>query len=187
MGFSSYMQCRAKDQCLPSIDAMEFCGEHLLVCGSDCAYNGPALVQLWDLGSPNSCVSFPAHDSVCCKKNPFLIYVLSVCTDMPYSYMYLVHNFTENKFSLQHHYNRWYMLFFSTLIVWILSLDCDFLLMDRCWRRNYWFIWHPKLWCYWLSFRWIWLWGSCVWVGGCLFVIYCFNFIRSINWLLFVP
>ncbi|XP_039121855.1 uncharacterized WD repeat-containing protein alr2800 isoform X2 [Dioscorea cayenensis subsp. rotundata] len=57
------MNLRAKDQCLPSIDAMEFCGEHLLVCGSDCAYNGPALVQLWDLGSPNSCVSFPAHDS----------------------------------------------------------------------------------------------------------------------------
>ncbi|KAJ0972502.1 hypothetical protein J5N97_020461 [Dioscorea zingiberensis] len=54
---------RAKDQCLPSIDAMEFCGENLLVCGSDCSYDGPALVQLWDLESPNSCLSFPAHDS----------------------------------------------------------------------------------------------------------------------------
>ncbi|KAF3775637.1 Dynein assembly factor with WDR repeat domains 1 [Nymphaea thermarum] len=54
---------RASDQTLPSIDAMEFCNQNLLVCGSDSAYGGPALVQLWDIETPQSCVSFPASNS----------------------------------------------------------------------------------------------------------------------------
>ncbi|CAN6464777.1 unnamed protein product [Victoria cruziana] len=54
---------RVSDQMLPSIDAMEFCNQNLLVCGSDSAYGGPALVQLWDIETPQSCVSFPASNS----------------------------------------------------------------------------------------------------------------------------
>ncbi|XP_077229820.1 uncharacterized protein LOC143862640 isoform X3 [Tasmannia lanceolata] len=48
---------------LPSIDAMEFCNQNILVCGSDSAYGGPALVQLWDIEMPQTCQSFPANDS----------------------------------------------------------------------------------------------------------------------------
>lgn len=63
---------RIHDQVYPSIDAMEFGGENLLVCGSDCEYDGPAVVQLWDIESPGSCLSFPANDSyiTSLKTNP---------------------------------------------------------------------------------------------------------------------
>ncbi|KAG1363490.1 putative Katanin p80 WD40 repeat-containing subunit B1 [Cocos nucifera] len=61
-----------RDQVYPSIDAMEFGSENLLVCGSDCEYGGPAVVQLWDIESPESCLSFPANDSyiTSLKTNP---------------------------------------------------------------------------------------------------------------------
>ncbi len=49
----------------PSIDTMEFCSENLLACGSDCEYGGSAVVQLWDIESPESYLSFSASDSVC--------------------------------------------------------------------------------------------------------------------------
>nr|XP_010927730.1 uncharacterized protein LOC105049689 isoform X2 [Elaeis guineensis] len=63
---------RIRDQVYPSIDAMEFGSENLLVCGSDCEYGGPAVVQLWDIESPESCLSFPANDSyiTSLKTNP---------------------------------------------------------------------------------------------------------------------
>ncbi|XP_008790776.2 uncharacterized protein LOC103707865 isoform X1 [Phoenix dactylifera] len=63
---------RIRDQVYPSIDAMEFGSENLLVCGSDCEYGGPAVVQVWDIESPESCVSFPANDSyiTSLKTNP---------------------------------------------------------------------------------------------------------------------
>ena len=48
----------------PSIDTMEFCSENLLACGSDCDYGGSAVVQLWDIESPESYLSFSASDSV---------------------------------------------------------------------------------------------------------------------------
>ncbi|ERN09947.1 hypothetical protein AMTR_s00013p00192790 [Amborella trichopoda] len=54
---------RLKDRVLPSIDAMEFCSQNLLVCGSDSAYGGPALVQLWDIEASHDSISFPANDS----------------------------------------------------------------------------------------------------------------------------
>jgi hypothetical protein len=57
--------CRSQDMVYPSIDTMEFCSENLLACGSDCDYGGSAVVQLWDIESPESYLSFSASDSVC--------------------------------------------------------------------------------------------------------------------------
>ncbi|XP_042499881.1 uncharacterized WD repeat-containing protein alr3466-like [Macadamia integrifolia] len=57
------MNMRAENQLLPSIDAMEFCSQNILVCGSDSAYGGPALVQLWDIETSQNCQSFPANDA----------------------------------------------------------------------------------------------------------------------------
>lgn len=54
---------RKKISVLPSIDAMEFCNQNLLVCGTDSAYGGPAMVQLWDIEAPQGCASFPANDA----------------------------------------------------------------------------------------------------------------------------
>ncbi|KAG9445983.1 hypothetical protein H6P81_012111 [Aristolochia fimbriata] len=54
---------RARKQGLPWIDAMEFCSQNLLVCGSDCAYGSQGLLQLWDIEAPRRLLSFPAHDS----------------------------------------------------------------------------------------------------------------------------
>ncbi|XP_051203014.1 uncharacterized protein [Lolium perenne] len=54
---------RSQDMVYPSIDTMEFCSENLLACGSDCDYGGSAVVQLWDLESPESYLSFSASDS----------------------------------------------------------------------------------------------------------------------------
>lgn len=49
----------------PSVDTMEFYSENHLACGSDCDYGGSAVVQLWDIDSPESYLSFSASDSVC--------------------------------------------------------------------------------------------------------------------------
>ncbi|CAA6659926.1 unnamed protein product [Spirodela intermedia] len=54
---------RHKSKASPSIEAMEFCSQNLLVCGSDSSHGGPAVVQLWDIESPQSCLSIPANDS----------------------------------------------------------------------------------------------------------------------------
>ncbi|WOL18719.1 hypothetical protein Cni_G27516 [Canna indica] len=57
------LNLRVREQVHPSIIAMEFSSENMLVCGSDCEYGGPAVVQLWDIESPQSCLSFSANDS----------------------------------------------------------------------------------------------------------------------------
>ncbi|KAL6900732.1 hypothetical protein ACP4OV_005408 [Aristida adscensionis] len=54
---------RSQDMVYPSVDTMEFCNENLLACGSDCEYGGSAVVQLWDIESPESYLSFSASDS----------------------------------------------------------------------------------------------------------------------------
>uniref|UniRef100_A0A0E0IEZ9 Uncharacterized protein n=1 Tax=Oryza nivara TaxID=4536 RepID=A0A0E0IEZ9_ORYNI len=63
---------RSQDMVYPSIDTMEFCSENLLACGSDCEYGGSAVVQLWDIESPESYLSFSASDSyiTSLKTNP---------------------------------------------------------------------------------------------------------------------
>ncbi|XP_042412600.1 uncharacterized protein LOC122001762 isoform X1 [Zingiber officinale] len=63
---------RPQDQAHPSIIAMEFCSENMLIGGSDCEYGGPAVVQLWDIESPKTCCSFSAHESyiTSLKTNP---------------------------------------------------------------------------------------------------------------------
>ncbi|GJN04129.1 hypothetical protein PR202_ga21649 [Eleusine coracana subsp. coracana] len=58
------IRLRSQDMVYPSVDTMEFCSENLLACGSDCDYGGSAVVQLWDIESPESYLSFSASDSV---------------------------------------------------------------------------------------------------------------------------
>lgn len=54
---------RSQDMVYPSVDTMEFFSENHLACGSDCDYGGSAVVQLWDIDSPESYLSFSASDS----------------------------------------------------------------------------------------------------------------------------
>lgn len=54
---------RAKNHDLASIDTMEFCNESLLACGSDFDCGGSAVVQLWDIESPQSLQCFTANNS----------------------------------------------------------------------------------------------------------------------------
>lgn len=56
---------------LPCMDALEFCDQSLLICGSDSS-GGPAIVQIWDVQAPESVTSFPANDSyiTSLKANP---------------------------------------------------------------------------------------------------------------------
>lgn len=54
---------RVKNQELPSIDTLEFCNESLLACGSDFDCGGSAVVQLWDIESPQSLQCFTANNS----------------------------------------------------------------------------------------------------------------------------
>ncbi|KAI0511404.1 hypothetical protein KFK09_012034 [Dendrobium nobile] len=54
---------RVKNHDLLSIDTMEFCNESLLACGSDFDGGGSAVVQLWDMESPQSLQCFPANNS----------------------------------------------------------------------------------------------------------------------------
>ena len=46
------------------MDALEFCNQNVLICGSD-SLGGPAIVQIWDVQTPGIVASFPANDSVC--------------------------------------------------------------------------------------------------------------------------
>lgn len=48
---------------LPCMDALEFCHQNLLICGSDSTSGGPAIVQIWDVNAPQTVTSFPANDS----------------------------------------------------------------------------------------------------------------------------
>jgi len=63
---------RSQDMVYPSVDTMEFYSENHLACGSDCDYGGSAVVQLWDIDSPESYLSFSASDSyiTSLKANP---------------------------------------------------------------------------------------------------------------------
>ncbi|XP_078434494.1 ribonucleoside-diphosphate reductase subunit beta [Wolffia australiana] len=63
---------RAKNKASPSIEAMDFYNQNLLLCGSDSSHDGSAMVQLWDIESPESYISFPANDSyiTSLKTNP---------------------------------------------------------------------------------------------------------------------
>ncbi|KAL3692722.1 hypothetical protein R1sor_006373 [Riccia sorocarpa] len=57
---------------LPSMDAMKFCQESLLVCGSDSAGSLPAVVQIWDVDALKELMTFPANDSyiTCLNTDP---------------------------------------------------------------------------------------------------------------------
>lgn len=46
------------------MDAMKFCHESLLICGSDSADSQPAVVQIWDVDALKELMTFPANDSV---------------------------------------------------------------------------------------------------------------------------
>ncbi|KAL2635223.1 hypothetical protein R1flu_006702 [Riccia fluitans] len=57
---------------LPSMDAMKFCQDSLLVCGSDSAGSLPAVVQIWDVDCLKELMTFPANDSyiTCLNTDP---------------------------------------------------------------------------------------------------------------------
>ncbi|BBN04469.1 hypothetical protein MPTK1_3g04900 [Marchantia polymorpha subsp. ruderalis] len=57
---------------LPSMDAMKFCHESLLICGSDSADSQPAVVQIWDVDALKELMTFPANDSyiTCLNTDP---------------------------------------------------------------------------------------------------------------------
>ncbi|KAI5065338.1 hypothetical protein GOP47_0020033 [Adiantum capillus-veneris] len=62
---------RTQSPSLPCMDALEFCEQNLLICGSDSS-GGPAIVQIWDIQAPDIVASFPANDSyiTSLKANP---------------------------------------------------------------------------------------------------------------------
>lgn len=62
---------RSQSPGLPCMDALEFCDQNLLICGSDSS-GGPAIVQIWDVQAPEIVASFPANDSyiTSLKANP---------------------------------------------------------------------------------------------------------------------
>jgi hypothetical protein len=68
----------------PSVDTMEFYSENHLACGSDCDYGGSAVVQLWDIDSPESYLSFSASDSVCTFSFYFYVRLLEVNRALTY-------------------------------------------------------------------------------------------------------
>ena len=68
----------------PSVDTMEFYSENHLACGSDCDYGGSAVVQLWDIDSPESYLSFSASDSVCTFSICFYVRLLEVNRALTY-------------------------------------------------------------------------------------------------------
>ncbi|XP_024528267.1 uncharacterized protein LOC9632838 isoform X1 [Selaginella moellendorffii] len=57
---------------LPPMDALEFCNNNLLICGSDSSQNGSGLVQIWDVDALLECCRFRANDMyiTCLKTNP---------------------------------------------------------------------------------------------------------------------
>ncbi|KAG0566908.1 hypothetical protein KC19_7G096500 [Ceratodon purpureus] len=48
---------------LLSMDALKFCNEKYLVCGSDSPGGKPAIVQIWDIDALANLATFPAHDT----------------------------------------------------------------------------------------------------------------------------
>ncbi|KAG0559778.1 hypothetical protein KC19_10G128500 [Ceratodon purpureus] len=46
-----------------SMDALKFCNEKYLVCGSDSRGGKPAIMQIWDIDALANLATFPAHDS----------------------------------------------------------------------------------------------------------------------------
>lgn len=96
--------CRMRDRAQPYITVMDFCTENLLACGSDCEDGGSAAVQLWDFDSPQSCLSFPASDSVSYTHLHFWFY--QFCDLPTYIMCFTVHHFPESKSCFQHHNHR---------------------------------------------------------------------------------
>ncbi|KAJ7532675.1 hypothetical protein O6H91_13G014300 [Diphasiastrum complanatum] len=62
---------REREPNVPPMDAIDFCSNHqnLLICGSDAANGGPAVVQLWDVDALKDCTTFAANESyITCLK-----------------------------------------------------------------------------------------------------------------------
>lgn len=59
---------------LLSMDALKFCNERYLICGSDSPSGKPAIVQIWDIDALANVTTFPAHETV---RNMSLIVVTS--------------------------------------------------------------------------------------------------------------
>ena len=64
-------------------DALKFCNEKYLVCGSDSPGGKPAIVQIWDIDALANLATFPAHDTV---RKVFLFAV--ILYDMYDAYQY---------------------------------------------------------------------------------------------------
>lgn len=58
------MDCRREEIDLLSMDALKFCNEKYLICGSDSPGGKPAIVQIWDIDATTNLSTFPAHDTV---------------------------------------------------------------------------------------------------------------------------
>lgn len=60
------MSCgdRQEQADLLSMDALKFCNEKYLVCGSDSPGGKLAIVQIWDIDALTNLATFPAHDTV---------------------------------------------------------------------------------------------------------------------------
>lgn len=67
--YLSHLSCvsinRREQTDLLSMDALKFCNERYLVCGSDSPGGKPAIVQIWDIDALANVTTFPAHDTVC--------------------------------------------------------------------------------------------------------------------------
>jgi hypothetical protein len=66
---------RQEQSDLLSMDALKFCNEKYLVCGSDSPGGKPAIVQIWDIDALANLATFPAHDTV---REMFLFAVLGI-------------------------------------------------------------------------------------------------------------
>lgn len=58
------MDGRREETDLLSMDALKFCNEKYLICGSDSPGGKPAIVQIWDIDATTNLSTFPAHDTV---------------------------------------------------------------------------------------------------------------------------
>lgn len=65
---------------LLSMDALNFCSERYLLCGSDSPGGKPAIVQIWDIDALSNLSTFPAHDTVSVFLSfEFLCFFLLLC------------------------------------------------------------------------------------------------------------
>lgn len=65
---------------LLSMDALKFCNERYLICGSDSPSGKPAIVQIWDIDALANVTTFPAHETV--RNMPLIVVtskVIQVC------------------------------------------------------------------------------------------------------------